>query len=104
MSSPVKRRAAKRIKRRQVEATIEGGDFDGWSITIWADFSARQLADLQYGDVARILGFLQAVTIDHNLPDSDTGELADDLGTVDYGGLLKVAEAALDAISRLPPR
>lgn len=102
--SPPKRRAAKRISRREVTATIEApSEYEGWSITIYADFSARLLADLQSGDVARILGFLNAVVRDHNLP-NDAGEIASDLGDVDYQGLLKVAEAAMEAIQRLPPR
>lgn len=96
------KRAGKKISRRQVTATLED-PYEGWTLTIWADFSARLLADLQSGDVARILSFLEAVTIDHTLPD-DTGEIAKSLGDVDYQGLLKVAEAAMEAIARLPPR
>lgn len=98
------RKAAKRPAPRTVTATIEGGDFDGWSATARADFPARLVIDLNSGQVDKILGVLEAIIVEHNMPDSE-GEIADHLADVDpYSGLLAVANALGDQLAALPNR
>ncbi len=99
-----KRRPAARPARRTVTATIEDGDFAGWSATAYADFPAGLLADLQSGDVGRIIGVLDRIVTEHNFP-NDAGELAERMADVDpYQGLLAVAGELFDRLGKLPNR
>lgn len=98
------RKPAARPAARTVTATIAKGDFAGWEATARADFPARLLADLQSGNIARIIGVLDAIIVDHNFPNADD-ELATSMGDVDpYTGLMEVAGAIFDAIAKLPNR
>jgi hypothetical protein len=100
----LKRKAAKRPTPRTVTATIEKGDFEGWEATARADFPASLLADLQSGSISRIIGVLDGIVIDHNMPDVND-EVAKTMGEVDpYSGLMEVASAIFDAIGKLPNR
>ena len=100
----LKRKAAKRPAPRTVSVTVEGGDFAGWEATAKADFPAGLLADLQSGSIQRIIAVLDAIVIDHNMPDKDD-EIAKTMSEVDpYTGLMEVATAVFDAIGKLPNR
>ena len=84
--------------------TLAGGDFDGWSATCRADFRADWIADLQSGDIGKVIGVLDAIVLDHNMP-SDDDTIAESMGQVDpYEGLLRVAGELFEAIAKLPPR
>lgn len=98
------RTAAKAPARRTVTATVSGGAFDGWEATAHVDFPARLLADLQSGDIGRILPALDKIITDHNMPDADGG-VADSMGeVVPYDGMLEVARELLTTMQSLPPR
>lgn len=100
----LRRRPAKRPAPRTVDVTIDAGDFEGWSATCRVDFSAHVLVDLQSGDVARMLAALDAIIVDHNLPNGD-GELAASMADVDpWAGLLAIVDELGEALRRLPPR
>lgn len=101
---PIRRRAARRPAPRVVTVTIEAGDFAGWSATARADFPARLLADMQSGDIGRLLAVLDAIIVEHNFPNSEDG-IAATMNDVDpYGGLVEVAGELFDAIGKLPNR
>ena len=100
----IRRKPAARPAARTVSVEIKKGDFLGWEATARADFPARLLADLQSGDIARIIGVLDAIITDHNFPDKDD-ELAASMGDVDpYNGLMVVAGEIFDQIAKLPNR
>lgn len=100
----IRRRPASRPAARTVSVTIASGDFAGWEATARADFPARLLADLQSGSIERIIAVLDAIVVDHNFPDQ-SDELAATMGDVDpYDGLMEVAGAIFDGISKLPNR
>lgn len=100
----MKRKAAKRPAPRTVEVTIEDGDFAGWWAIARADFPARLVAGLESGKIASVLAALEAIIVEHNMPDS-TGEIATTLGDVDpYSGLLAVANAVGEKLRQLPNR
>jgi hypothetical protein len=100
----LKRKAARRPEPRTVTVTIPKGDFEGWEATARADFPAALLADLQSGSITRIIAVLDAIVIDHNMPDVND-EVAASMGEVDpYSGLMEVASAIFDAIGKLPNR
>lgn len=97
------RKAAPRPQTRTVSVELDGA-WAGWVAEAKADFSAGLLADLQSGEVDRVLDALQVIVLDHNMPDV-TGEVAVNLRNVDpYEGLLLVATAIIEAISKLPNR
>lgn len=99
-----KRVAARRPPPRTVTATIEAGDFEGWTATARADFPARLVIDLNSGQVEKILGVLEVIITDHNMPDSE-GEIAEHLADVDpYSGLLEIANALGEQLAALPNR
>lgn len=102
------RRAVRAVAKRPPARTIDvelngGGAFDGWWLRARADFPAALLAELQSGDIARVMAVLDVVIVDHNMPD-EQGELAGELGQVQYDGLLRMAGALFDELGRLPPR
>ena len=98
------RKPAHRPAARTVSITIDKGDFAGWEATARADFPARLLADLQSGNIERIIGVLDAIVVDHNFPNKDD-ELAASMGDVDpYTGLMAAAGEIFDAIAKLPNR
>jgi hypothetical protein len=98
------RRPASRPAVRTVDIAIDKGDFAGWEATARADFPARLLADLQSGQIERIIAVLDAIIVDHNFPNSQD-ELAERMGDVDpYAGLMEAASAVFDAIAKLPNR
>jgi hypothetical protein len=100
----IRRKAAKRPAARTVAVSIDAGDFGGWEATARADFPAALLADLQSGSITRIIGVLDAIVIEHNMPDAND-EVAKAMGEVDpYDGLMEVATAIFDAIGKLPNR
>jgi hypothetical protein len=100
----VKRRAAKRPTVRTVQITVSEGDFAGWEATARADFPAGILADLQSGDLGRIIDALDTIVLDHNFPDS-SDEVAATMREVDpYDGLLALSNEIFDAIGKLPNR
>ena len=100
----IRRRPAKRPAPRTVTATIEGGDFDGWEATARADFPARLVVELNSGQIERVLGVLEAIIVDHNMPDEHDA-IAEHLADVDpYAGLLAVANALGDKLASLPNR
>ena len=95
--------AAKRPQRRQVHVVLSG-EFDGWEATAWADFPAKLIADLASGNVERVIGVLDAIIIDHNMPNAQD-KLAANMGDVDpYDGLMRIGAAIFDAIGKLPNR
>ena len=99
-----KRRAAKRPAPRTVTATIEDGDFAGWSATARADFPARLVIDLDSGQVEKILSVLEVIIVDHNMPDQ-ADQVAEHLADVDpYAGLLAIANALGAELGKLPNR
>jgi hypothetical protein len=96
-------KAAKRPEPRTIEVQGEG-EFADWQATARADFPAKHLAALQSGDLDRIIGVLDAIVIDHNMPD-EAGEIAATMGDVDpFSGLMHIAEAIFTAIGTLPNR
>lgn len=99
------RRPAKRPEARLVTARApEDGPFAGWEATARGDFRAELLADLQSGQIERIIRVLDAIVVDHNMP-NDRDELAATIGDVDpYDGLLVISGAIFDAIGKLPNR
>lgn len=100
----LKRKAARRPTTRTVTATIAKGDFEGWEATAKADFPAGWLVDLQSGELGRIIGVLDRIVVDHNLPNVDD-EVAASMSDVDpYDGLLEISGAIFDAIGKLPNR
>jgi hypothetical protein len=100
----IKRKAAARPVSRTVTVAIPKGDFEGWEATARADFPAGLLADLQSGSIVRIIGVLDSIVIDHNMPDVND-EVAKSMAEVDpYSGLMEVATAIFDAIGKLPNR
>lgn len=87
-----------------VTAAITTGDFAGWEATARADFPAGYLADLDSGELDRIIAVLEKIITDHNMPDA-TDEIAKTLRDVDpYDGLLEISQAIFDAIGKLPNR
>ena len=97
------RKAASAPEGRTV--TAEGtGAFLGWQITARADFPARVLIDLRSGSIPTILQGLDAIVIDHNLPDGEGGIAASMVDVVPYEGAMHMAEAVFDAIGKLPNR
>ena len=100
----IRRRPASRPAPRTVSVEIRKGDFTGWEATARADFPARLLADLQSGQIGRIIDVLDAIIVDHNFP-NEADELAERMGDVDpYAGLMEVAGAIFEAIGKLPNR
>jgi hypothetical protein len=98
------RRPAKRPAPRTVEVTIAEGDFAGWTATARADFPAGLLSDLQSGSIDRIIGVLDKIVVDHNMPNAGD-QVAERMGDVDpYSGLMKIAGEIFDAIGKLPNR
>lgn len=94
---------APRPAARTVHVT-GSGEFAGWEATARADFPAKVLADLQSQSVERIMAALDAIVIEHNLPNMD-GELAARMADVDpYDGALAIAGAIFEAIGKLPNR
>lgn len=97
------RKAAKRPTPRTVTVVLSG-DFEGWEATAKADFPAALIGDLQSGNVERIIGALDAIVIDHNLPNAED-EIAAKMMDVDpYTGLMEIASEVFDAIGKLPNR
>jgi hypothetical protein len=102
--SDVPRKVAGRPAGRTVDVEIEAGDYAGWAATARADFPARVVADLQSGDIDRVLSALDRIVVSHNMPGTD-GELAPAFSDVDpYQGMLAVAGAIMSAIQKLPNR
>jgi hypothetical protein len=100
----LKRKAAARPASRTVTVSIAKGDFEGWEAPARADFPAGLLADRQSGSITRIIGVLDAIVLDHNMPDVNDG-VAKTMAEVDpYSGLMEVATAIFDAIAKLPNR
>jgi hypothetical protein len=101
---PIRRRPAKRPATRTVEVVIKSGDFEGWEATARADFPAKLLADLESGQIGKIITVLDAIIVSHNFPNADD-EIAASMGDVDpYPGLMKVAGEIFDEIAKLPNR
>jgi hypothetical protein len=101
---PLRRKAAKRPQARTVSVKLEAGDFAGWEAMARADFPARLLGDLQSGSIDRIIGVLDAIVVDHNLPDAND-EIAVTMADVDpYAGLMAIANEIFDAMGKLPNR
>lgn len=100
----LRRKAAKRPAPRTVHVVIDKGDFEGWEATARADFRAGLIEDLQSGDISRIIGVLDAIVVDHNMPDVND-EIAQKMADVDpYSGLMEIAAEIFDAIGKLPNR
>lgn len=99
-----RRAVAKRPEGRTTEVEVTEGAYAGWWCRIRADFPAKLVADLQSGQVDRILSALPRIMLEHNFPRLDDGELAADLGDVDFNGLVAVTTQAFDRIAKLPPR
>lgn len=99
-----KRKAAKRPAARTVTVTVAEGDFAGWSATARADFPARLVEGLESGKIAEVLGVLEVIIVEHNMPD-EHDDVAAHLSDVDpYAGLLAVANLIGEAIAKLPNR
>lgn len=104
VGSSSRRRGAKAPAPRTARAELGAGEFAGWYAVVRADFPLRVLEDLQSGNVERMGRALDRITVDHNMPDTD-GNVAASMADVDpYDGMLTVAAAALEAITKLPPR
>lgn len=97
------RKGAAKPKPRMVEVKLNS-EYTGWVATARADFPARVLADLQSGQMDRIIPALDIIIVHHNMPDID-GNVAASMGDVDpYDGMIKMAGAIFDAIGSLPNR
>lgn len=80
------------------------GEFAGWELTARADFPAAFLADLQSGQMDRIIAVLDTIVVEHNFPTTD-GTLAASMGKVDpFDGLLVAGADIFAAIGKLPKR
>lgn len=100
----IKRKAARRPEPRTVTYTVDDGLYEGWSAVMKADFPAAVLADLQSGEMDRVIRALDRIVVDHNFPGED-GELASGMAEVDpYDGLLTMASGLFDALASLPNR
>lgn len=94
---------AARPPGRTVDVKLSG-DFEGWECTARADFKAGWLADLQSGDIGKIIDVLGKIIVSHNFPD-ENGQLAADVREVDpYDGLIEAGTAIFAAIGKLPNR
>lgn len=99
----LKPKAARRPAARTVSITLEG-DFEGWQATARADFPARWLAELDPNDMPTFTTFMDRIVISHNLPDSND-EVASSMADVDpYDGLIRMGDAIVEAIAKLPKR
>jgi hypothetical protein len=85
--------------------TLHGaGPFAGWEAEARADFPASVLANLQSGDIGRIMEALDSIIISHNFPDS-ADQLAATMAEVDpYDGAIHMAGIIFDWINKLPNR
>jgi hypothetical protein len=88
---------------RRVRVTLEKHP------TLWAlcrtKFRSKRLADLQSGDMDRVLRALAGIIVEHNLPDAeDPAEIATDIGDVDYLLLGEVAAGLTVELRALPNR
>ena len=99
----LKRKAAKRPSQRTVSVILDG-EFAGWEATARADWPARWMEDLDPEDVPRFMSFLDRIILSHNMPNADD-EIADSMMDVDpYEGVVRMGEAIIDAIGKLPKR
>jgi hypothetical protein len=100
----LKRHAAKRPAARTITVTIAEGEYEGWEATARADFPASVLVDLESGRISRVIAALDAIVVDHNLPNAKD-ELAASMTEVDpYQGLLVIAGEIFDRLGKLPNR
>lgn len=102
------RRAARAVARRPpartIDVVIESGDFAGWYAKCRADFPASLVAGLDSGRLDDALAALQAIIVEHNMP-NDRDELAATLADVDpYTGLLAIADELGRQLKALPNR
>jgi len=68
-------------------------------------FRAKRLADLQSGDMDRVLDALGGIVLEHNLPDAEEpDQVAAGIGDVDYLLLGEVAQALTVELKQLPNR
>ena len=97
------RRAASRPPLRSF--TVNGTEsFAGWEAEARADFPASVLANLQSGDISRIMAALDGIIISHNFPDS-ADKVAATMADVDpYDGAIHMAGIIFDWINKLPNR
>ena len=93
---------APRPEARTVTVELKGA-YAGWRCTARADFPAGLLADLQSGQVAKIISVLDAIVIDHNYP-GDDGDLAASMAQVEYHAVMDTGIGVFDAIGKLPNR
>ena len=87
---------------RKVSIALQGV-FAGWTATARADFPAGWLADLQSGEIGKIVAVLDRIVLEHNFP-GDDGQLAPSFADVPYDAMLAAATAVFDAIGKLPNR
>ena len=100
-----RRRVAARPKPRTIEVELNGeSEFPGWWCTARVDFPARLVADLNSGDLDRMLGALSVVIVDWNFPDEKGGRAATLKDVDPYTGLIAVAGVVFPAITKLPNR
>lgn len=107
-------RAAAKVKplravtagRRTVHCRIAVGPYAGWEWTAYADFKAKLYAELQSGELDRIIRALdERVIIEHNFPDFEDPDIrAESIGDVDVGALNVIVDRTFDAIGKLPNR
>lgn len=106
MGAPVrqlKRRAAKAPAPRTATVALDG-EYDGWQCTFKLDFRAGLLELLERRTIGAIIEVLDAIVTDHNLPNAD-GEVAARMAEVEpYMGLIEIANAVFDELSKLPKR
>jgi hypothetical protein len=92
---------APRPETRTVSVKLTGR-YAGWEVTARADFRAGFLADLQSGQVAKVITVLDEIVIEHNFPNG-AGELAASFADVDpYGGVIAAGIGIFEAIGKLP--
>lgn len=98
------KRGGRRPEPRTARAELTEGPYAGWWAVVRADFPLRVLEDLQSGDIGRMARALDAIVVEHNMPDT-AGNVAASVADVDpYTGALDLAGAAFEAITKLPPR
>ena len=88
---------------RTVTVVLDG-DFEGWEATARADFPARWLAEFTTADYEGLITFMDRILVSHNMPDTNDEIAASSADVAPYDGLIKMADAILDAIGKLPKR
>jgi hypothetical protein len=100
----LKKRPAKQPERRFVTFVLTG-DYEGWEGAARADFKIKIVADLDSGQMDRVIPALDSIVTDHNFPDADDPDkIAATIGDVDSDAIGPIVDAIFTAIGKLPNR